>query len=107
MGNKFIKKTVRFSETEFTEIEQKLIEHQLTFSEYARSALLDKKIHSKNNIESIYQNKKIIEELNRIGNNINQIAKSLNSARPDISNSIVLKSLIDFNNSINALKNDS
>ena len=75
---KEIRKTLRFSEQEFSEIEQKISEHNLTFSEFARASILKKKIHTKLTVDMIFQ-------VQKVGNNLNQIAKSLNH-KSDISN---------------------
>jgi hypothetical protein len=69
---KDIRKTIRFSESEFAMIQQKLESANITFSDFARSTLLKKKIKLPIERELIY-------ELNKIGNNLNQIAKRVNS----------------------------
>ena len=69
---KDIRKTSRFSESEFAEIQQKLDYANITFSDFARSAIFKKKI--KLPIE-----KELLYELNKIGNNLNQIARSVNT----------------------------
>jgi hypothetical protein len=69
--DKFIRKTIRFTEIEWQEIEEQIKKSEITFTEFARSAILRKKI--KLPIE-----KELIYELNKIGNNLNQIAKAVN-----------------------------
>lgn len=69
---KEIRKTIRFSDDEFAKIEQMMSEHNLTFAEFARGAILRKKI--KTNLT-----KDLLFEINRVGNNLNQIAKKVNS----------------------------
>jgi len=66
-----IRKTLRFSVGEWSEISQKLEEHQIDFSTFARASILKKKI--KLPIE-----KSLLTELSRIGNNLNQIARAVN-----------------------------
>jgi hypothetical protein len=70
----------------------------LTFSDFARSAILKKEVHTKLTIDMIYQ-------VQKIGNNLNQIAKSLNSIS-DIPNSEVLKKLIEIEKAIKEISND-
>lgn len=90
---KDIRKTIRFSETEWEQIEQKINEHNLTFAEFARSAILRKKVKTKLTTDYIFQ-------LQKIGNNLNQVAKNLNSKKSDIPNSEILKVLIEIQNGI-------
>jgi len=90
--NREIRKTIRFSKEEFIEIEKKLFENNLTFSDFARASILNKKIKSKLTFEMIYQ-------FQKIGNNLNQIAKKLNK-NSDVPNSEVLKMMIEIQNEI-------
>lgn len=99
MSTKDIRKTLRFSETEWEEISQKIEEHNLTFSEFSRSAILQKKIKTKLTLDFIFQ-------IQKIGNNLNQIAKNLNTKKDEIPNSEILKSLISIQNQIKSLTND-
>lgn len=69
---KDIRKTLRFSKSEFELIQQQLEKSNITFSDFARSAILKKKI--KLPIE-----KELLYELNKIGNNLNQIARTVNT----------------------------
>ena len=64
---KEIRKTIRFSSEEYSKIEELMSEHNLTFAEFARGAILKKKIKLPIERELLYQ-------LNKIGNNLNQIA---------------------------------
>jgi len=93
---KDIRKTIRFSEDEFSKVEEKLNEHNLTFAEFARGAILNKKVKTKLTQSYIFQ-------LQKIGNNLNQIAKNLNSKKSDIPNSEILKTLIEIQNDIKIL----
>ena len=70
--DKFIRKTIRFSVSEWKKVQEQLSKSETTFTEFARSAILRKKI--KLPIE-----KDLIKELNAIGNNLNQIARAVNS----------------------------
>ena len=66
-----IRKTIRFTKDEYTQIESQLSQHNLTFVEFAKAAILKKKIKTKLNNQLLY-------EVNHIGNNLNQIAKKAN-----------------------------
>lgn len=69
---KEIRKTIRFSEDEYSKIQELMSEHKLTFAEFARASILKKKV--KTNLT-----KDLLFEINRVGNNLNQIAKKVNS----------------------------
>jgi len=84
--SKDIRKTIRFSEDEFSQVEEKLKEHNLTFAEFGRGAILNKKIKTKLTLDYIFQ-------LQKIGNNLNQVAKGLNQ-NSDIPNSEILRALV-------------
>jgi len=84
-----VRKTIRFSVAEFEKIEEQLQEHHLDFSTFARSAILKKKI-------KLHIEKELIYELNKIGNNLNQIAKVVNSNPQKID---ILKELIKIEES--------
>jgi len=96
---KEIRKTLRFSADEFSIIEQILDEHKLTFSDFARSAILKKKVHTKLTVDMIFQ-------IQKVGNNLNQIAKVINQKKSDIPNSEVLKKLIEIEKAIKEFSND-
>jgi len=72
--SKSIRKTIRFSEQEFSQIEKNL--HGKSFSNFAREILLNGKIKV-SKIQKVDQD--LIYHLNRIGNNLNQIARAANS----------------------------
>lgn len=97
--SKEVRKTLRFSAAEYEQIDQKLAAHNLTFSEFARSAILRKQIKSKLTTDLIHQ-------IQRVGNNLNQIAKALNQ-KSDISNIEVMRKLIDIEKQIKEIGNDS
>lgn len=94
--NKFIRKTIRFTPAEFEKIELELNKSNLIFTNFARSAILRKKI--KLPIE-----KELLFELNKIGNNLNQIARAVNQ-KDKIA---VLTELIEIEKAIKELKNGS
>lgn len=89
---KQIKKTVRFDEDEYKLIEAKLKVLELNFSSFARNTLLNKKV--KLPIET-----RLLYEVNKIGNNLNQIAKKVNSDEK-IS---VLKTMIEIEKQLKKL----
>jgi hypothetical protein len=93
---KNIRKTLRFSEDEFAMIQQKLDLANITFSDFARSAILKKKIKLPIEKELIYQ-------ISKIGNNLNQIARAVNG-KDKVS---VLTELIEIEKQLKALRNGS
>jgi len=87
---KEIRKTIRFSDEEYSKIEELMSEHNLTFAEFARGAILRKKI--KTNLS-----KDMIFEVNKVGNNLNQIAKKVNQ---DSDRKNLLLKLIEIQNEL-------
>jgi hypothetical protein len=72
-----LRKTIRFSKEEFAEIEVELQKADIkNFSQWAKSVLLKKKI------KLPIEQKRIIQ-LSKIGTNLNQIAKQVNSSNID------------------------
>ena len=92
---KEIRKTIRFSDEEYSKIEAMMNEHNLTFAEFARAAILRKKI--KTNLT-----KELLFQINKVGNNLNQIAKKVNSS-DDRKN--ILIQLIAIKNQMQEIKN--
>ena len=90
---KNIRKTLRFSEDEFSIIKKNLDNADISFSTFARSAILKKKI--KLPIE-----KELIYEINKIGNNLNQIAKSIHSRDDKID---ILTELVEIEKALKSL----
>lgn len=91
-----LRKSIRFSQDEFKIIEEKMSMLDTNFSTYAKSVLLDFEIKTK-------EQKKLLFELNKIGNNINQIAIKLNQNK-DIDS---LSKLAEVENKLQELLNDS
>ena len=89
---KDVRKTLRFSVEEFAQIQAELDRANISFSTFARSAILKKKIKLPIEREYLY-------ELNRIGTNLNQIAKAVNSGE----RINVLRKLIEIEAQIKAL----
>ena len=89
---KDIRKTLRFSQKEYEKINEELQNANITFSDFARSAILKKKI-------ILPIEKDLLYELNKIGNNMNQIARAINSNEKIE----VLKMLVSIQNKISEL----
>lgn len=70
--SKFIRKTIRFTPEEYQKIQIQLKSLNIDFTKFAKNAIINHKITIPIQMDLIY-------ELNRLGNNLNQIAKSINS----------------------------
>ncbi len=97
--SKEVRKTLRFSAYEYDQIEVKLADHGLTFSEFARSAILRKKINSRITVD-------MVRQVQRVGNNLNQMVKLLHQGKGDIPNIEVMKKLIEIQNQIKEFSDD-
>jgi hypothetical protein len=73
---KSIYKAIRFTQNEWHKIEQNLKKENLTFSEFARASILNKKIK-----KTPKAKKELLFELNKIGNNLNQITRLVNEKK--------------------------
>lgn len=91
---KDIRKTLRFSKEEFDKIQLELEKSNISFSDFARSAILKKKIKLPIEKELIYQ-------ISKIGNNLNQIARAVNSK----DRVAVLTELVEIEKQLKALRN--
>ena len=91
---KDIRKTLRFSKQEFDKIQLELEKSNISFSDFARSAILKKKIKLPIEKELIYQ-------ISKIGNNLNQIARAVNSK----DRVAVLTELVEIEKQLKALRN--
>lgn len=89
-----IRKTIRFDVNEYMHIENLLRMHSLSFAEFARNAIMQKEIKSKVDLDLVY-------EVNRIGNNLNQIAHYVNSNK--VIDMQVLQMLVDIEKRLNEL----
>lgn len=74
---KTITKRLRLNEKEWEQIEPTLQEKNITFSQYAINAMLKNKYTRKE--KHMQDNKELILQLARWGNNLNQVAKHLNT----------------------------
>lgn len=91
---KTIRKTIRFNEDEYVLIQHELDKAHISFSTLSRSAILRKKI--KLPIE-----RELLSELSRIGNNLNQIARSINQGEKRL----VLAELVAIESELKELRN--
>jgi hypothetical protein len=95
---KNIKKSVRLSISENQKLTEMLKSNNLTFSEFARAKILNQKIKSKITNELIY-------EVSKIGNNLNQISKFVNTKKSlDIN---ILEKLIEIEKHLERIRIDN
>ena len=73
--DKFIKKTIRFTPDEFEKVEIERAKTNLDFTNFCKSAILKKKVKTKDE-ENFNQD--LIYQINKIGINLNQIARAVN-----------------------------
>lgn len=97
--NKFIKKSIRFTNEEFELIETERAKTNLDFTNYAKKSIMNKRVITK--VEEDF-NRALIYELNKIGNNINQIARDTKTNKVQ-----VLQELIKIEKHLKDLTNGS
>lgn len=101
--------TARISEKEYEEIHPLIIESGLTTSAFIKKLINTKKnqITIKNDVELIAIQKQLLFQINKIGNNINQLTKLLNQKEKDnlLSKNDLIKALYDINCISNILIN--
>ena len=73
--DKFIKITIRFTPDEFAKIVEQREKTNLDFTNFCKSAILKKKVKTKD--EENF-NRDLIYQINKIGINLNQIARAVN-----------------------------
>ena len=73
--DKFIKKTLRFTPDEFEKVEIERAKTNLDFTNFCKSAILKKRVKTKD--EENF-NRDLIYQVNKIGINLNQIARAVN-----------------------------
>ena len=78
---KFVRKTLRFTPDEFAKIEEQREKTNLDFTNYAKKAIMNKRVIAK--VEEDFT-RALIYELNKIGNNINQIAKGVKTDKVQV-----------------------
>jgi hypothetical protein len=100
--SKEVRKTIRFSNIEWSAIESKLQKNKLDFSEFARSAILKKEVESKADLDAV---RLLAGQFSRLGNNLNQIARGVN--KKEIGAVEVLRQLIEIEKQIKGIVNDT
>ncbi len=73
--DKFVRKTLRFTPDEFAKIEEQRAKTNLDFTSFCKSAIFKKRVKSKD--EENF-NRDLIYQINKIGINLNQIARAVN-----------------------------
>ena len=97
---KFIRKTIRFTPLEFEKIEEQRIKTNLDFTSFCKSAILKKKVKTK---EEENFNRDLIYQVNKIGVNLNQIARAVNQ-KDKIA---ILTELVEIEKQLRELRNGS
>ena len=77
--------TCRLNDDEYERVLIKISKSGLSKQEYILSSLMNKKINEKLDLDFY----KLINEINHIGNNLNQISRILNSKNPVLENEIL------------------
>lgn len=95
---KVIRKTLRFSDVEWSAIESKLQKNELDFSEFARAAILKKEVESKADLDAV---RLLAGQFSRLGNNLNQIARGVN--KKEIGAVEVLRQLVEIEKQIKGI----
>ena len=98
--DKFIKKTIRFTPDEFAKIEEQREKTNLDFTNFCKSAILKKRVKTKD--EENF-NRDLIYQINKIGINLNQIARAVNQK----DRVAVLTELVEIEKQLRELRNGS
>ena len=98
--DKFIKKSIRFTPDEFQKVEIERAKTNLDFTNFCKSAILKLKVKTKDE-ENFNQD--LIYQLNKIGININQIARAVNQK----DRVAVLTELVEIEKQLRELRNGS
>ena len=77
--------TCRLNDDEYERVLIKISKSGLSKQEYILSSLLNKKINEKLDLDFY----KLINEINHVGNNLNQISRILNSKNPILENEVL------------------
>jgi len=93
---KTIVRSIRFTKKEFEKIDKELTKLDTTFAIYARASILQTKVKFTPKIKA-----DLIFEINKIGNNLNQIAKLANEKKAIDTNT--LKTMFDIQKKLNEL----
>ena len=97
---KFIRKTIRFTPDEYEKIEEQRAKTNLDFTSFCKSAILKKKVKTK---EEEFFNQDLIYQINKIGVNLNQIARAVNQ-KDKIA---ILTELVEIEKQLRELRNGS
>ena len=98
--DKFIKKTIRFTPDEFEKVEIERAKTNLDFTNFCKSAILKKRVKTKD--EENF-NRDLIYQVNKIGINLNQIARAVNQK----DRVAILTELVEIGKQLRELKNGS
>ena len=98
--DKFIKKTLRFTPDEFEKVEIERAKTNLDFTNFCKSAILKKRVKTKD--EENF-NRDLIYQVNKIGINLNQIARAVNQK----DRVAILTELVEIEKQLRELKNGS
>ena len=77
--------TCRLNDEEYEKVLIKISKSGLTKQEYILSCILNKRISEKLDLDFY----KLINEINHVGNNLNQISRILNSKNPILENEVL------------------
>ena len=98
--DKFVRKTLRFTPDEFEKIETERAKTNLDFTNFCKSAILKKRVKTR---EEENFNRDLIYQVNKIGINLNQIAKAVNQK----DRVTVLTELVEIEKQLRILNNGS
>ncbi|GAA7879064.1 hypothetical protein HpMS196_15380 [Helicobacter pylori] len=103
--NKNITKRLRLNQTEWQTIQTQMQEKNLNFSQLVLNSLLiqSSQAHVKSKKQKAIVNKELIIELAKWGNNLNQIAKHLNTNK-GAWDRLALEKLIEISNQLEQLR---
>lgn len=82
--------TVRLNGDEYTKVLNKIERSGLSKQEYILSSILNKKVQKRLNVDYF----KLINEVNRVGTNLNQIARKLNCNESILKDEIIKNQLL-------------
>ena len=98
--SKFIKKTLRFFPDDIEKIESEISKTNLSFNDFCIRAIMKRKIKS---ADEENFNRDLIFQINKIGINLNQIARAVNSK----DRVAILTELVEIEKQLRELKNGS
>ncbi|GHS33632.1 hypothetical protein JP0120_14570 [Helicobacter pylori] len=103
--NKQVIKSLRLSKEQWQTIQTQMQEKNLNFSQLVLNSLLhqNSQAHVKSKKQKAIANKKLIIELAKWGNNLNQIAKHLNTNK-GAWDRLALEQLIEISNQLEQLR---